>query len=61
MSKDWYKEGYDRLMKEASKDLDLHQNVVAVVYRYFSNLGFAGDYDVEKELLWDMYYADDDG
>lgn len=60
MNKDWYEEGYDRVMKDAADALGFHQNVVASVYRYFSELGLAGDYDVEKEIIWDLYYADEE-
>lgn len=59
MNKDWYEEGHDRLMQEAADDLGFDLNTITEVYGYFSRLGLAGDYDVEKETIWNLYYGDE--
>lgn len=60
MTNNWYEEGFDRIIKEMADELGLQQNVVAAVYRKISEFGLGGDYDVEKEVIWDRYYCENE-
>lgn len=59
MSDEWFETGLHQLMLDASEDSGLAYNEVLKVYGFLSDVGLI-DYDVEKEIIWERYYGDED-
>lgn len=55
----WYEEGRNRLLGEICNSTICNVDDVIEVYEYLEKIGLI-DYDVEKEVIWEKYYSEED-
>lgn len=59
MNDDWYENFKQKLFDEVAHDTQLNREDIITVYAELSNLGLI-DYDIEKEVLWDLYCTEEE-
>lgn len=59
MMGNWFDESYEKLIEDIAEIAEISIEAVKEVYSYLSNIGLI-DYDVEKEVFWDLYGSEED-
>ena len=54
MMSNWFDESYEKLIADIAEIAEISVEAVKEVYSHLSNIGLI-DYDVEKEVFWDLY------
>lgn len=57
---DWYDESQNELMFDIAMNAGIDQGVARKVYDYLTEIGII-DYDIEKEMLWELYGSEMEG
>lgn len=55
----WFDESYEKLIADIAEIAEISVEAVKEVYSHLSNIGLI-DYDVEKEVFWDLYGSEED-
>lgn len=56
---DWYEQGKKSIFEKIASEHGCNYHEVVQFYRYFTEVGLAGDYDVEKEVFYEEAWTND--
>lgn len=57
---DWYDDSQNELMFDIAMHAGIDQDTARKVYNYLFEIGII-DYDIEKEMLWELYGCEMEG
>lgn len=57
MTDQWFDNGRELIMKRIAHEMRIDQYTVEQIYSKFSEFSLAGDYDVEKEVFWNIVHG----